>query len=188
MKRITTLLSAMLLFGFLQAQEMDANAMKAWQDYMTPGDVHKMLASFDGEWNEDITMWMDPKAPPQKSTSTCTNKMILGGRYQESKHTGNMMGMPFEGIGTLAWDNSKKMFVSTWVDNMGTGIMYMEGNWDANKKTMELRGKQTDPTTGKDMKVREVMKIVDDKTQMMEMYMEAGGKEYKSMEIKFTRK
>lgn len=28
--------------------------------------VHKMLSKWDGNWNEDITMWMAPGAPAQK--------------------------------------------------------------------------------------------------------------------------
>lgn len=27
--------------------------------------------------------------------------------------------MPFEGISTLGYDNAKKTFFSTWIDNMG---------------------------------------------------------------------
>jgi hypothetical protein len=39
------------------------------------------------------------------------------------------------------------------------------------------------------MTLREVFKVIDDKTQMMEMYGPApDGKEYKMMEIKLTRK
>lgn len=75
-----------------RAQADEDAAMKAWVMYMTPGDVHKLLAKGDGDWNEEITLWMAPGAPPQKSTATVTNKMILGGRYQESKHMGNFMG------------------------------------------------------------------------------------------------
>jgi hypothetical protein len=97
--------------------------------------------------------------------------------------------MPFEGISTTGYDNAKKTFVSTWVDNMGTGIMIMEGKWDEKTKTLHLKGKQTDPTTGKEMDVRETFTVIDDNTQKMEMFMTpAGGKEYKNMEIVFTRK
>jgi hypothetical protein len=188
MKKIVQLAIAILLAcncftAFAQSQD----EMKAWQDYMTPGDVHKMLAKWDGKWKEDISMWMQPGAPPTKSTSSCVNKMILGGRYQESRHTGNMMGMPFEGISTLAWDNARKMLVSTWIDNMGTGIMYMEGTWDDATKTANFKGKSTDHMTGKEMDIREVFTVVDDNTQKMEMYMTQGGQEMKTMEIKFTR-
>ena len=98
--------------------------MQKWMEYMTPSDVHKMLARQDGEWSETITMWMDPKAPEQKMETSGVSKMILGGRYQESKHTGNMMGQPFEGISVLGWDNAKKIFINSWIDNFGTGMLY----------------------------------------------------------------
>ncbi len=166
-----------------------ATMMKNWMAYMTPGDVHKMMASWNGTWNGDITMWQTPGAPAQKSKGTTVNKMMMGGRYQVSNHTGNMMGMPFEGMGTLAYDNDKKIFVNTWVDNMGTGIMKMEGPWDEASKTITLKGTGVDPGSGKDMAVKETFKVVDGNTQLMEMFGPGpDGKEFKMMEIKFTRK
>jgi len=190
MKRLILTICAVVITAvyFTVAAQSEAE-MKAWMEYMTPGDFHKEMAKWDGEWNEDITMWMAPGTPAQKNTASCVNKMILGGRYQSSTHSGSFNGMPFEGISTTGYDNAKKVFVSTWVDNMGTGIMVMEGAWDDKTKTLNLKGKQTDPATGKEMGVRETFKIIDDNTQKMEMYMTpAGGKEYKSMEIVFTRK
>lgn len=191
MKRLTLTIYTILALGFfsqLSAQTDQDAAMKAWMSYMTPGDVHKMLAKDDGEWNEEITVWMAPGAPPTKNTATVSNKMILGGRYQESKHTGNFMGMPFEGYGLIGYDNAKKVFVSSWVDNMGTGIMTMEGKWDDKTKTIHFMGKVTDATTGKETPVRETFSYIDNNKQKMEMFMTQEGKEYKSMEIIFTRK
>ena len=189
MKHLTKLTVAFLMVLLVcgTARSQSQEEMKAWQDFMTPGDIHKMMAKWDGKWNEEITMWMQPGAPPQKYNATCINKMILGGRYQESKHSGNIMGMPFEGISTTAWDNGRKLFVSTWIDNMGTGIVYMEGAWDGGSKAMTLKGKSTDPMTGNVMDVREIFTIVDDNTQKLEMFMVAGGSEFKTMEIVFKR-
>ena len=42
--------------------------------------------------------------------------------------------------------------------------------------------------TGQATDIRQVMKFVDDNTQIMEQYGMKDGKEYKSMAIKFTRK
>lgn len=168
---------------------MDSAAMmKAWQDYMTPGAVHAMLAKHNGTWTEDVTVWMSPEAPPLKSTATAVNKMILGGRYQESHHTGTMMGMPFEGVSMLGYDNAKKTFQSSWADNMGTGIMNLEGPWDSTTHTITLRGSVIDPSTGKPCDVREIFTMVDDNTQKLEMYGTQNGKEYKTMEIMLKRK
>lgn len=179
---------ALLILGLTSGiKAQDDAMMKAWQAYMTPGDVHKMIAKSDGTWNSDVTVWMTPGAPPEKSKSVCENKMILGGRYQESTHKGTMMGMPFEGMNLLGYDNAKKIFTSTWIDNMGTGTMVMEGTWDPATKTINFKGKSVDPTTGKDMDIREVFTLVDDNNQVMEMYCTNDGKEMKTMEIKFSR-
>ena len=167
-----------------------ATAMKAWMEYATPGEPHKMLAKFNGTWTGEVTMWMSPDAPPTSSTSTMTNKMVMDGRYQLSEFKGSFMGQPFTGMSTTAYDNAKKVFISTWIDNMGTGIMKMEGPWDEASKTMTLSGKMMDPSTGRECNMRETFKIVDDNTQIMEMYGPdpKTGKEFKTMTIKLTKK
>ncbi len=169
----------------------DSVAMQKMMEYGTPGPMHAMMASWNGTWNSDITMWPKEGAPPQTSKSTAVNSMALGGRYQVSKHSGNMMGMPFEGQSTLGYDNATKEFVSTWTDNMGTGIMLMKGTWDDGSKTLTLTGTMPDITRpGKECKLKETFKVVDDNTQIMSMYGPdpATGKEYKMMEMKMTRK
>lgn len=166
-----------------------ATAMKNWQAYMTPGDMHKMMASWNGTWNTDISSWMDEKTPPMKSTGKSINTMVLNGLYQQSTHTSIMMGMPFEGHGTLGYDNAKKLFVSSWVDNLGSGIIKLEGPWDAASKTITLKGTCIDPSSGKECEMKEVFKVIDDNTQQMEMYGPSSkdGKEMKMMEMKFVR-
>jgi hypothetical protein len=161
--------------------------MKMWMTYMTPAEMHKMLEASSGTWQEQITFWEAPGAPPQEMKSSCTNEMILGGRYQQSKHNGEMMGMPFEGIGLTGYDNAKKVFQSTWVDNMGTGIMYSEGKYDAPTKSITFRGKAVDPMTGKEHQVRQVFKMISENEQEMDMYMTKDAKEFKNMHIKMTR-
>jgi hypothetical protein len=175
------------MIGISDKEKKGGNDMKAWIMYMTPGPMHKMLERYNGDWKEEITFWMSPGAEATTSIASCSNKMIMDGRYQESRHTSEMNGMPFEGLGYLGYDNAKKVFVSTWMDNMGTGIMNMEGPWDEKSKTMRLQGKAVDPMTGKEKQVREEFTIIDDDHQLMEMYTLENGKEFKNMEIKFTR-
>ena len=171
------------------SQPDSATMMKNWQDYMTPGDVHKMMAKWDGTWNGEVTVWMYPGAPEQKSTSTAVNKMIMNGLYQQSTHSGDMMGMPFNGMGTVAYDIHRKEFISTWIDNMGSGIMVLKGPWDEATKTITLKGKMVDPGTKADFDVRETFKIIDDNNQEMTMYVTMPGeKEFNTMNIKYTRK
>ena len=167
-----------------------ATAEKNWHAYMTPGEPHAMMAKSNGEWVGEMSMWMAEGAPAMKSTTIATNKMVMGGRYQVSNHKGDFMGAPFEGMSTLAYDNAKKIYQSTWIDNMGTGIMSMEGTWDEASKSIQFKGRVLCPANGQEADMREIYRIIDDNTHVMEMYgpdMKTG-KEYKNMEIKFTRK
>jgi len=166
-----------------------ATEMKAWMEYSTPGEMHNMLAASSGTWNCETTMWMNSDAPPMKSTAKMVNKMSLGGRYQLSTYTGNMMGMPFEGMSTVGYDNYEKKFISTWIDNMGTGVMKMEGTWDAATKTISFSGTMVNPANGRECKMREVYTYVDANTEKLEMYGPDSrtGKEYKTMEMVLTR-
>lgn len=166
-----------------------ATAMKTMMEAGTPGKEQAMLAKSAGTWKAETTMWMAPDAPPMVSNGTATTKMILGGRYQQMNYKGNMMGQPFEGIGTTAYDNARKVWTSTWIDNMSTAIMNMEGTWDDATKSMTTTGKMLCPANGKWCEMKEVFKMVDDNTQIMEMYgpdMKTG-KSYKNMEMKLTR-
>ena len=193
MKKLFALLFVFLLAissNVLLAQEengeMDPAMMKAWQESMTPGPMHEMLAHRVGEWKAEVTMWMDPAKPPETSEAKTVTEAILGGRYFKSTHTGMMMGMPFEGYEISGYDNVKKKFFNVWLDNMGTGIMVSEGTYDDASKTLTFTGQMTEPM-GNTMNVREVVKDMDNDNSTFEMYVEQGGKEMKSMEIKYTR-
>jgi uncharacterized lipoprotein NlpE involved in copper resistance len=162
---------------------------KAWKEGMAIGEPHKMMAKASGTWTSGVTMWMADGAPPMTSTSTTVNSMIFGGLYQQSKHSGDMMGMPFEGMSIMGYDNMKKEYFSTWIDNMGSGIYVSTGQWDDASKKLTLSG-SIKCMNGQDGIMRQVFTIIDDNNQMLEMYGPdpKTGKEYKNMEIKYTRK
>lgn len=192
MKQFTITICTAFLFVFAlsaNAQMDSATMMKNWMNYMTPSKEHKMMESWNGTWTGEISMWTAPGAPPTTSTGTTTNTMILGGRYQQSSYKGMFNNMSFEGMSTLAYDNAKKVFISTWIDNMGTGVMVGEGPWDEATKTITLKGNMVDPTSGGNVAFREAYKIIDNDHQLMEMFVSGpDGNEMKTMEVKYTRK
>lgn len=191
MKKVLFLLTVSFFSLFalhfsLHAQD-DAAMMKAWTDWMTPGEMHKWMANMTGTWSGDVTTFWDP-ANPEKSKATATVKMIYNGLYQTSEFSGSMMGQPFQGQGLLAYDNAKKQFVNTWIDNMGSGVLIMTGQYDPKTKTLHLKGTQTDPMTGSDMPFREDVEFPNNDTQVMTMYGPGmDGKEMRMMEIRMTR-
>ncbi|KAF2334650.1 DUF1579 domain-containing protein [Flavobacterium ginsenosidimutans] len=165
-----------------------AAQMKAWVAYATPSAAHKLMADEVGTWNCDMTFWSEPNGKAEKATSTANIKMVLGGRYQEASYQGTMMGQPFEGKSTLAYNNASEEYTTTFIDNMGTGMMVAMGKYDEKTKSMELKGEMVNPVNGEKTPYREVYTIVDPKTRKMEMYDVKNGSEFKSMEIIMTKK
>lgn len=166
-----------------------AAMMKAWQDFMTPGDMHKWMEKTNGNWDVEISHWMDPSAPPSKSNASYSQSSILGGRFVVGKFNGTAFEQPMHGMSTMGYDNAKKLFVSTWVDDLGTGIVYMTGTYDEKTKTLNLKGYQTDPMTGKDSNIREEMTVIDKDSYTMIMFGDGfDGKEVKFMEGIYKRR
>lgn len=185
-KTITTIVAVMLLANLSFAQT-EAEA-KAWQEFMTPGSMHKWMAKQAGNWEGEMSNWMGP-GDPVKSKATESCKMIMNGLYLVSDFSSTMMGMPFTGQSITAYDNAKKMFIVTWIDNFGSGIIMMTGQYNEQTKTLELKGKQTDPVTGKDTDIRQVNVYHNDDSYTTSMYGTGpDGKEMKFMEGLIKRK
>lgn len=181
------LLAFFLIIGGSRIFAQDDAAQKAMTDYMTPGKMHEFLAKNAGEWKTVLKLWMQPGGEPLIAEGTSVAEMILGGRYLQSKHTSTVMNMAMQGLGLDAFDNGKKVFTSVWIDNFGTGVMVLEGTCNDDMTLLTLTGKSFEPASGKEIKVRETLKIVNDGHHIMEMYMESGDKEFKSMEVDMVK-
>ena len=163
--------------------------MDAMTKAMTPGENHKLLSSLDGNWTFVNKYWMDPSAPPSESTGTATRTTIMGGRYVQGTYKGVMMGMPFEGLGFDAYDNLSKRFVSSWMDNFGTGLTVLTGTYNPATKTLTYTGEEADlmkPTTK--YKIRQAIRLESADRFVMEWFETRAGKEVRTMEIVYTRK
>ena len=153
-----------------------------------PGEHHKYLAQFAGDWDGTVRLFM-PGAPPMESKTACSSKMEFDGRYLYAHHNGEFGGQPFKGVGIMGYNNVVKRFETTWIDNMGTGVEYGTGSCSADGKTFTINSEMTDPTQGKKVGTREVWSVTDADHYRIEFF-QAGpdGKEAKSMEIEYARK
>jgi len=170
-------------------KSMDPQAMmEVYTKLAAPGEQHKQLASLAGSWTTKTKEWMEPNKPPTESTGSAEMKILLDGRFLQQELTGQMMGQPFSGIEITAYDNLLKRYVTSWMSTMGTGIFTMEGTASTDGKTITLKGQHAEPGGGY-MKHRAIWKIVDSNTQTFDMYgTYPGGKEWKMMEMTYTRK
>jgi len=180
-------------------QPNQAEMMKQMMELSKLNENHKLLASLAGNWTYNIKFWMnpDPNAKPQESKGNASTKPLMGGRYfvmdvtgkmQMPGPDGKMKDMEFKGMGIDGYDNVKKKFISSWIDNMGTGIEFSEGTYDPATKTFTYTS-EMEAMPGMKTKVREVLKIADKDHHTFEWYEDRGnGQEAKTMEISYTRK
>jgi hypothetical protein len=178
------------------AEPSHAEMMQMMEEMAKLNENHKLLAEMVGTWNYTVKMWMDPSAPPTESKGTATRKAEMGGRYFVMDASGKfampgpdgkMQQFDFKGRATEGYDNAKKKFVSSWIDNMGTGIMLSEGTYDPATKTFTFHANY-DMAPGVQTKIRETLKITDKDHHTMEWFEQRGGQEVKTMEIAYTRK
>jgi hypothetical protein len=171
------------------APAMDPAMMDMMMKAGMPGDAHKKLDSMAGNWDTKATFWMMPGMDPMTSMGTSMNQWVMGGRYMEQRYKGDMDGMPFEGVGYTGYDNVKKQYWGTWMDNMSTGVMTSTGSISADGKTWEFTATMSDPMTGKDSTAKEKVTVVDADHHTLEMWVPGpDGKMFKNMEINYSRK
>src|SRR5205814_9332297 len=124
---------------------------------------HKLLADLAGSWSTSVKM-MEPGKEPSVSKGNVTFKSIMNGRYFIGDHSGSMKipgadgkmkDFAFKGMSIDSYDNVKQKFISSWMDNLGTGIMAMEGTYDPVTKTFTYTG-ETEMVPGMKTPVRAV--------------------------------
>jgi hypothetical protein len=189
-----SLLLCVLLAAPVLAEEKGAGAAASggedpWMAAAKPGAPHQELAAMVGNWDAVVKDWMASPSAPTESKGVCEMSMEMGGRFLVQKFHGTMMGQPYEGLGYTGYDNARKKYVSTWLDNMSTGIMLSTGAKDPATKKVTYIGSMWDPTSGAEIKMEQVLTVVDADHLTFEMYMPSpDGKKVKGMEILYTRK
>ncbi len=174
----------------------DPAEMAKMMELAQPGAQHKLLAELVGTWDYATKMWMAPGAPPMQSKGTAVREAAMGGRYFIA-HTSSSMEMPgadgkmqsfeFKGMSIDGYDNVKQKFISTWIDNMGTGILVSEGTYEPASKTFTYHGTM-EAVPGMKTEVRETVKVVDADHHTFSFYEMRGGKEALVMEISYARR
>jgi hypothetical protein len=161
-------------------------AQKACIEAGTPGEGHKRLEPFIGTFAAAVRHWPTPGAEPFEATGTMVNEWVLGGRYLRQTYESDLGGTEFRGIGFWGYNNAAGRYEGVWMDSMSTAIMGESGQCDGRVWTMT--GEGDDPSTGKKVAKRSVIRLQDRDRHSMEMYYTGpDGTEAKAMEIQYTR-
>jgi hypothetical protein len=186
-------LAASFALGRVQAQDDEENGKKnpmedpeAWMELGKPGPEHAALQKMVGKWTCEVKSWQSPDADPMTDKGTTTFSMELGGLFLKQDYQGTMGGMPFKGIGYNGFDKATGKYEALWMDSMGSGIMRMTGTETEKGKVWNYKGHFFGPG-GARIETRSVLRQVSNDEQTMEMYMDFGSGEVKSMEMTYKR-
>ena len=78
------------------------------------------------------------------------------------------MGMDYQSIMTIGYNNIVSQMSLTTITNIGTGTLSLFGEWEEQTKTANLFGQLTNPLTKDIIKVRQTLTFVDDNTMLIE--------------------
>ncbi len=166
----------------------EAAMMQAYQQAGTPGTQHAELAKTAGTYDLAIKSWMAPDAEPTSESGTATRSMILGDRVMTEKVEATMHGQPFTGHGMTGYDNVTGKYWATWNDSMSTGLMVSKGTCD-DQGACTFAGSWNDPVSKQEVSARMTTKWTSPTVEVFEMYGPGpDGKEYKMMEMTYTRR
>ena len=184
------ILSLSAVFTCAQEAQQDQQAMmEAYMKMMAPNENHEYLKNFVGAWDVTTTSWMMPGEEPAITHNFSKAELILGGRFLRMVFEGTMMGMPFEGIQIIGYDNIQKKYISFWIDNSSTGFYLLSGMLDDSGKVMTEKGVWPDPMSGGNMKVKTTTKWIGPDEFVYEMFMIGpDGQEFKSLQNQMKRK
>lgn len=184
-----TLAVSLALASDKKADPKMEEMMKKVQEAGTPGAAHKALEAFVGDWNAEVKMFMDPSAPPSVSKGTAKAKWAMDGRFVQQEFNGEFMGKPFHGLAFTGYDNIRKKYSSSWIDDMSTGMFMSEGQADKAGKVFTFEGTHSCPETGETHKAaKQIIRVIDRNKHVYEMHDPSKGANSKTMEITYTRK
>ena len=138
--------------------------------YIQPGEHHKLLERFLGEWKTETRIFMgDTATPPDSGTSTTT--WMMPGRWLQTKAKGMLMGQHFETFTVMGYDNFKMSYVFTTVSSVDTAMNRSEGDLDPKTNALVMYGTLDEYLTGEhDKMVRTVIRFNSDDEIVMEIH------------------
>jgi hypothetical protein len=177
--------------GDEKASAVSQDMIKKWTEAATPGEPHRLLEQLVGKWEIASRVWYEgPGKPPVEFKAAAEVKWVMDGRFLQEDATAEVMGMPHKSMAFTGYDNLKKKYVISYIENTATSIVTADGTFDGSGKVMTLFGKFDEPMTGeRDKVIKLVTRLVGPDKHIFEIYDMVGTPdEFKALEMTYVRK
>jgi hypothetical protein len=160
-----------------------------WAALSKPGPSHQLLDVFAGAWDVKITFWSQPNGQPQDSHGSSQLSWILGNRFLKEDFEGDVLGEQYQGLGLMGYDAASRRFTTVWIDSLNTTVAVQKGKFFPEENTFDLTGEVYDPMLGHNKTTQSQIRVNSPDSYTVTMTDKASnGKQYKSLEIQYTRK
>lgn len=178
-------------------QEKSKEDQQKWMElikkHTTPGEKHKFMQYFVGEWQSIQKIWPKLDAEPITLKQEITVESLFGGLFTKARIKiveGELMGRKdAEGWVINGYDTYREKFVAVTFGNLGTRFSTVTGTLDETGKTRIDTGEEENVVTGDKIKTKAVTTIINKDKYLYEYYqVDPEGNEIKRMEIIYSRK
>jgi len=195
---IIVVLSILAVAGLVLAQnEMTPEEMAAkaaeYQKLAQPSEAHERLVNLEGEWKQVGRFWAQPGAEDAMGfEGTCTNKMILGGRFLECRSKSGEGMWSSESLTLMGFDNRTQQYTTVGFDTWGTYFITAYGTYDEATGSITFSGSDYDPAAGFTQEF-DIVTEIDGADRFVttlifrDSVMTAGTGEFKMAEVEYTR-
>lgn len=116
---------------------------------------HEALARFEGEWDVKIQFYFDEKEKqPLKGSGTADNKVVLGGRFIESRSQNIAFGMSITSIAYLGFDVRLQKYTLYSMDELGNFAINAYGDYKKSDNKFLFEGSTMDYVTRENQEFR----------------------------------
>jgi hypothetical protein len=154
-----------------------------------PGPEHKRLAALEGNWDQEVKLWMAPGQNPLIFKGTVQNKMILGGRFLQTESKFGGEGFQAEALLIMGFDRRVNQYTEVDFDSEGTYYVTGAGPFDSARNAIVLSGEETQPGGATGNKFDTIITVLSpDKYRTEIMFKKTGDAAgFKVVEINCTR-
>ena len=158
-----------------------------------PGPEHAELMALAGTWDVEGRMWSAPGAEPLRLAFPAENRAVLGGRFLESRASGELMGMMVESLTIYGFDRRHRKYTIVGFDSFGTYYVTGAGTMDPATRMVAMDGTDDDPITRMTQVYTLHLRLVDPDTYVTDAVFHdaahtGGGPSFKVVELTYRRR
>jgi hypothetical protein len=160
-----------------------------WASLSKPGPSHRLLQTFVGDWDVQLTFWSDPKAAGETSAGRSQISWILGGRFLQEQFSGRIGSEDYTGVGIIGYDNGSRTFKTVWADSLNTALTTASGRYHPDTGTISLESQVYDPLLSGTKTIYSKLQINSPDSYTFSMTDKSPeGKHFTSFEMRYTRR